>query len=198
MLLLVIPFSIGWLLVIFASNLAMLMIGRFLLGVAGGAFCVAAPTYTGEIAQASIRGTLGSYFQLMMVIGILFVYLIGSYVSVFQLNVICAIIPLVFGAIFVFMPETPTYLISKGKKEEAAKSLRWLRGNEYDLSQELAELQAQHEDDQKNKVSIFAALRRRSTQKAMFISLGLMFFQQMSGVNAVSGNLTFYRVAVSR
>lgn len=182
---LVIPFTVGWILVIFASNLVMLLIGRFLLGIAGGAFCVAAPTYTGEIAQSSIRGTLGSYFQLMMVIGILFVYVIGSYVTVFVLNLICAVIPLVFGAIFVFMPETPTYLIAKGKKEEAAKSLKWLRGDEYDFSQELAELQAQHEEDQKNKISIFAALGRRSTQKALFISLGLMFFQQMSGVNAV-------------
>lgn len=185
MLLLVIPFTIGWALVTFAANLAMLMIGRFLLGVAGGAFCVAAPTYTGEIAQSSIRGTLGSYFQLMMVIGILFVYIIGSYVSVFVLNLVSAVIPLIFGAIFVFMPESPTYLISKGKKEEAAKSLRWLRGNRYDISQELAELQAQHEEDQKNKVSIVAAFGRRATQKALFISLGLMFFQQMSGVNAV-------------
>lgn len=185
MLLLVIPFTIGWALVTFATNLAMLMVGRFLLGVAGGAFCVAAPTYTGEIAQSSIRGTLGSYFQLMMVIGILFVYCIGSYVSVFALNLISAVIPLVFGAIFVFMPESPTYLIAKGKKEEAAKALKWLRGSKYDFSQELAELQAQHEEDQKNKVSVVAAFGRRATQKAMFISLGLMFFQQMSGVNAV-------------
>lgn len=185
MLLLVIPFTVGWLLVIFASNLAMLMVGRFLLGVAGGAFCVAAPTYTGEIAQPSIRGTLGSYFQLMMVIGILFVYVVGSYVKVFVLNCICAVIPLIFGAIFVFMPETPTYLISKGRKEEAAKSLRWLRGNQYDLSQELAELQAQHEESQNNQTSIFTAFGRRATKKALFISLGLMFFQQLSGVNAV-------------
>lgn len=185
MLLLVIPFTIGWALVTFAANLAMLMAGRFLLGVAGGAFCVAAPTYTGEIAQASIRGTLGSYFQLMMVIGILFVYIIGSYVSVFVLNLISATIPLIFGAIFVFMPESPTYLIATGKKEAAATSLRWLRGSKYDIRPELAELQAQHEEDQKNKISIVAAFGRRATQKALFISLGLMFFQQMSGVNAV-------------
>lgn len=185
MLLLIIPFTVGWALVIFATNLAMLMVGRFLLGIAGGAFCVAAPTYTGEIAQSSIRGTLGSYFQLMMVIGILLVYCIGSYVSVFVLNLICAVIPLIFGAIFVFMPESPTYLVAVGKKEEAAKSLKWLRGSEYDFSQELADLQTQHEEDRKNKVSIVAAFGRRATQKALFISLGLMFFQQMSGVNAV-------------
>lgn len=185
MLLLIIPFTIGWALVTFATNISMLYVGRFLLGVSGGAFCVTSPTYTGEIAQSDIRGTLGSYFQLMLVIGVLFSYVVGLYSTVFALNLICASIPIIFGVIFVFMPETPSYLLSKGKKEAAAKSLRWLRGNEYDFSQELAQLQEQQEADRNNKVSLAAALSRRSTLKAIFISLGLMFFQQMSGINAV-------------
>lgn len=185
MLLLVIPFTIGWALVTFATNLSMLLLGRFVLGISGGAFCVAAPTYTAEIAQADIRGSLGSYFQLMLVVGVLFSYIVGAKSSVFVLNLVCAAIPLVFGAIFMFMPETPSYLISKGKKEAAAKSLSWLRGSEYDYSSELAQLQEQHEQDRKNKVSLAAAISRRSTIKAIFISLGLMFFQQMSGINAV-------------
>lgn len=185
MLLLVIPFTIGWALVTFATNLSMLLLGRFILGISGGAFCVAAPTYTAEIAQADIRGSLGSYFQLMLVIGVLFSYIVGAKSSVFVLNLVCAAIPLVFGAIFMFMPETPSYLISKGKKEAAAKSLSWLRGSEYDYSSELAQLEEQHEQDRKNKVSLAAAISRRSTIKAIFISLGLMFFQQMSGINAV-------------
>lgn len=185
MLLLVIPFTVGWALVIFATNLAMLISGRFLLGISGGAFCVAAPTYIGEIAQSSVRGSLGSYFQLMLVVGVLFSYIVGAYANVLALNLICASLPLIFGIIFMFMPETPTYLISKGKKEAAAKSLKWLRGSQYDYSGELADLQAQHETEKNNKVSIFTALGRRSTKRALFISLGLMFFQQMSGINAV-------------
>lgn len=185
MLLLVIPFTVGWALVTFAENLAMLFIGRFLLGVSGGAFCVAAPTYTGEIAESRIRGSLGSYFQLMLVVGVLFAYVVGSRTTPFAFNLICAAIPLIFGAIFVFMPETPSYLISKGRKEDAAKSFRWLRGRDYDYSGELSELQAQHDAEKKNKVSLGAALARRSTIKAIFISLGLMFIQQMSGINAI-------------
>lgn len=185
MLLLIIPFTVGWALVTFATNVSMLFVGRFLLGVSGGAFCVTAPTYTGEIAQADIRGTLGSYFQLMLVIGVLFAYIVGAKTSVLAFNLICASLPIIFGIIFVFMPETPSYLVSRGKKDAAAKSLKWLRGAEYDYSHELAALQEQHEADKKNKVSLAAALARRSTIKAIFISLGLMFFQQMSGINAV-------------
>jgi len=101
---LVVPFTIGWGLLIWAQNLAMLIIGRVFIGIAGGAFCVAAPLFIGEIAQKEIRGTLGSYFQLMITIGILFVYAVGAGVGVFWLSLICGIVPLVFGAVFFFMP----------------------------------------------------------------------------------------------
>lgn len=185
MLLLVVPFTIGWALVTFATSVLMITIGRFILGVAGGAFCVAAPTYTAEIAEARVRGTLGSYFQLMLVIGVVFSYIVGSVASVTALNLICAVVPLVFGAVFFFMPESPSYLIAKDRKEDAAKSLKWLRGSQYDYSAELAELQAQCEADKKNKVSLSVALSRTATKKALFISLSLMFFQQMSGINAI-------------
>lgn len=185
MLLLVIPFTIGYGLVIFASNVIMLMIGRFLLGISGGAFCVAAPIYTAEIAQPEIRGSLGGYFQLMLVIGVLFSYIVGKYLSVFAFTIVCAIIPLIFGAIFSMMPETPVHLISKGRKSDAQKSLQWLRGSQYDCKPELDALQAAHEEAQQNKVPLLTALKRKSTIRAVFISLGLMFFQQMSGINAV-------------
>lgn len=53
---LVVPFMIGWVLVIWAQNLAMLLSGRFMLGLAGGAFCVSAPQYSSEIAEKEVRG----------------------------------------------------------------------------------------------------------------------------------------------
>lgn len=112
MLLLVAPFVVGWALLIWAQNVFMMYIARFILGIAGGAFCVTAPMYTGEIAQKDIRGTLGSFFQLMITIGILFVYGIGAGLSVFWMSIVCGILPIIFGVIFFFMPESPTYLVS--------------------------------------------------------------------------------------
>ncbi|XP_055908065.1 facilitated trehalose transporter Tret1 isoform X2 [Eupeodes corollae] len=185
MLLLVLPFTLGWALLIWAQNFEMMFIARFILGISGGAFCVTAPMYTGEIAQKDIRGTLGSFFQLMITIGILFVYALGAGFNVFWLSIICAMIPLIFGAIFVFMPESPTYLVSKGKNESAVKSIQWLRGNQYNYTAELEELKEIDAQIKQNPVSIMSALTRRVTIKALIISLGLMFFQQLSGINAV-------------
>lgn len=185
MLLLVIPFTIGWILLIWAQNLAMMILGRVLLGIAGGAFCVTAPMYTGEIAQKEIRGSLGSYFQLMLTVGILFIYAIGAGLSVFVMSIICGIIPLIFGAIFFFMPETPLYLISKGKSNEAIKSLQFLRGKDYNPQTEINEIEAELAKSKEMKVSLLDAFKRKSSKKAMIISFGLMFFQQMCGINAV-------------
>jgi SP family facilitated glucose transporter-like MFS transporter 8 len=104
------------------------MVGRFITGMMGGAFSLTAPVYTSEISEKEIRGSLGSYFQLMLTIGILFVYAVGSETSVFVLSVICGVVPLVFGAIFWFMPETPLYYLQKGEKDKAQASLQWFRG----------------------------------------------------------------------
>lgn len=185
MLLLVCPFIVGWCLLIWAQNVVMLYVARFILGVSGGAFCVAAPMYTGEIAQKEIRGTLGSFFQLMITGGILFVYAVGAGLSVFWLSIICGLLPILFGIIFVFMPESPTYLVSKNKIESAVKSIQWLRGSDYDYNAEIDELKVIEQKIKDNPVSIGSALMLPVTRKALTISLGLMFFQQLCGINAV-------------
>lgn len=185
MLSLVIPFLVGWALLIWAQNLAMLIIGRVFLGISCGGFCVAAPLFIGEISQKEIRGTLGSFFQLMITIGILFVYAVGAGVNVFWLSIICGIIPLVFGAIFMFMPESPTYLVMKDNNQGAVKALKWLRGSQYDPAEEIAELQNDNEERRSNAVTFTEAMSRKTTIRGLVVSMGLMFFQQVSGINAV-------------
>uniref|UniRef100_A0A1L8DIL6 Facilitated trehalose transporter Tret1 n=2 Tax=Nyssomyia neivai TaxID=330878 RepID=A0A1L8DIL6_9DIPT len=185
MLLLVLPFTVGWALIIWATSVPMMLIGRVLVGIAGGAFCVTAPMYTGEIASKEIRGVLGSFFQLMVTIGILFVYAVGHGVNVFTLSIICAVIPIIFGIIFFFMPESPLYLVTKDQIGKATNSIKWLRGEKYDHNAELADLQQQIDEIRAQPVSLAVAMRRRATIRALIISMGLMFFQQTCGINAV-------------
>jgi Sugar (and other) transporter len=71
------------------------------------------------------------------------------------------------------------------KNENALKSLEWLRGKEYDSASELAVLKEENEQQKMLNVSIRDALSRPATVKALIISIGLMFFQQLSGINAV-------------
>lgn len=188
MLCLVLPFTVGWLLITFGSSVGMLIAGRFITGIAGGAFCVTAPAYTSEIAQDSIRGTLGSYFQLMIVIGILFSYVVGSYTSIFVFNILCTCIPILFGIVFFFMPESPSYLVVKNKDEEAKKALIKLRGRNYDVDHELQLLQRKAEEARNNPVAFTSAITKKTAIKALIICYSLMLFQQLSGINAVIFN----------
>lgn len=188
---LVVPFMIGWGLMIWAQNFTMLLIGRFMIGLAGGAFCVSAPQYSAEIAEKEIRGRTGSFCVLLIHGGILYVYLVGAYMSVFWTNILCAIIPLVFGLAFFFMPESPIYLVIKNRDDEAKKSFKWLRGELYDPKLEIDQLKQEVEESNKNKSSYFEILSQKATQRALFIGFGLMFFQQTSGINVVLFYTTF-------
>lgn len=92
MLMLVLPFTLGWLLIIFTKNVEMLYAGRFFTGLASGSFCVSAPLYTTEISEADIRGGLGSFFQLFLTIGILLAYTFPLVYSIALHSILCAII----------------------------------------------------------------------------------------------------------
>ena len=179
---LVIPMVIGWALVIWAQNFTMLLIGRFIIGIAGGAFAIAAPQYSSEIAEKEIRGVVGTFFQLLIVSGILFAYIIGAYLPVFIASIIGGIVPLVFAAIFFFMPESPVYLVIEKREDDALKSFEWLRGKNYDPQTEVDELKNEILESEKHQIPMSQVFGRSSTIRALVIGFGLMFFQQMSGI----------------
>ncbi|XP_063237663.1 facilitated trehalose transporter Tret1-2 homolog isoform X1 [Bacillus rossius redtenbacheri] len=191
---LVAPFTAGWLLIAWADQAVPLYyVGRLLTGMAGGAFTLTVPIYISEIAESDIRGVLGTYFQLMFTCGILFVYVLGAVpaVSVFALNMACAAVPVLFGLIFVFMPESPVYYVKKGCGNKARRSLRWLRGKHYDPEPELQEIQDVVDLIASEKLSFSEAFKTRAARKALGVCLGLMFFQQLSGVNTVIFYVSF-------
>lgn len=185
MIALVAPFMIGWALLIFAQNFVMLLIGRFILGLAGGAFCVSAPQYGAEIAEKEIRGMIGTFFQVLTNVGILFAYILGAFMSVFWMSVVCAIIPLAFGLIFFFMPESPVYLVIQKREAEAIKTYKWFRGEHYDPQAEIDELKREIAENESMNVSFGEVLKRKATQRALLIGFGLMVFLQFSGINVV-------------
>ncbi|KAH8367139.1 hypothetical protein KR084_003090 [Drosophila pseudotakahashii] len=182
------PFFIGWLLIILAVHISMLLIGRFIAGFCGGAFCVAGPMYSTEIGELQYRGILGCFFQLLIVIGILYAFIVGAFANNLYFSLACAIWPIIYFVIFMFMPESPVYLAQKGKAEKAEKSLKFLRGKDADVSGELRDITA---EAQKERTSPGKLLCRKVTLKGLFLSIMLMVFQQMTGINAILFYTTF-------
>lgn len=183
-LLTVIPFSLGWLLILAAKHDAMVYAGRFFTGVGGGSFCVIAPLYTSEISQTEIRGMLGTFFQLFITIGILYSNVFGYMMPMAMYNILCLAVPIVFAVVFFFQPESPYYDLKRNKPDKAANSFKKLRGKDYDASAEMKEMQQQAA--QVITVQAFKeTMKTKQAKKATLICFALMFYQQLSGINAV-------------
>lgn len=193
MLCMVVVITIGWSQLIWASSVTMLYIGRFITGMVGGAYCAAVPLYTNEIAQKEIRGALGCFTQLMISMGILFTTIISKYLTIQQMTIVCSIIPFIFGAAFLFMPETPMHLVKKNKIEAARVALRRLRGVNYDVQHEIKQIEADlKEEETGNALEVFReSFKKSAVRKAFIIGTGLMLFKVFCGIDAITSYLSY-------
>jgi SP family facilitated glucose transporter-like MFS transporter 8 len=121
----------------------------------------------------------------MLTVGILYTYFIGAVGNYMWLAILSGIIPAVFFITFSRVPESPTYLMKKHRNEDAKKSLQYYRGPSYNISKELQDLDKDISESTQAKVSIRDLISSKGTRRALIIALGLMIFQQLSGVNAV-------------
>ena len=88
-----------------------------------------------------------------------------------------------------FMPESPYYLVAKGKNAQALKSLQWLRDSE-NVNEALEELKRECRDQKsQGNLSYVNLLTDAVYLRPFLIVMALMFFQQFSGINAVLFNL---------
>lgn len=122
----------------------------------------------------------------MLPIGILLCFVAGRYMNWSSLAFLGGTLPVPFLISMVLIPETPRWFVSKGKQERARKALQWLRGKKADVDPELKGIIKSHVESEKNATNVgIMQLLKKCNLKPLSISLGLMFFQQFSGINAV-------------
>lgn len=109
----------------------------------------------------------------------------GAVVDWRVLAAISMIPTLLMAILMFFMPETPSWLLSKKRNEDAKKSLKALRGPDSDNDQELYLMQEQSKDSRVGKEFSFSSYSNREHYCPLLLTLALMFFQQFSGINAV-------------
>lgn len=83
------------------------------------------------------------------------------------------------------MPESPTFLTTKGNIAKARDSLQWFRGSGCDIEDEMHQIRDGIKRTESEHAHFSDLFQCRATWKALIISLGLMVFQQLSGINAV-------------
>ncbi|XP_074573002.1 putative polyol transporter 2 [Curcuma longa] len=208
-------FFVGALLMGFATGYVFLMVGRFVAGIGVGYALMIAPVYTAEVAPASSRGFLTSFPEVFINIGILLGY-VSNYTfshlrtSIgwrFMLGV--GAIPSIFLASGVLaMPESPRWLVLRGRLREASLVLEMTSDTPDEARLRLEEIKAAagipaecDEDctvpkgtDYKTKggsdreMAVWKELLLRPTpavRRALLMAVGIHFFQQASGIDSV-------------
>ncbi|KAI4456966.1 sugar transporter [Holotrichia oblita] len=171
---------VPWFMAIFANNIAWLY-----------AFRVCS-IYNGEIAEKDIRGRLGSTFVLLKQVGALLVLTIGPYVSYTWLAIIGMIVASFFLGTFVFMPESPYYLMKVHDRDNAEKNLRILSSNTVDdkfIEDRLHEIESTITQDMENKGNLWQFLTNPQYRKVIIIMAGIKTLQQLNGTAAVDAYL---------
>ncbi|XP_022670485.1 facilitated trehalose transporter Tret1-like isoform X1 [Varroa destructor] len=178
-----VPFTIGWILVAVAEDLSVLFGGRILTGISTGMICVAGPIYIVEVSSHSARGLLGGLFGGIMSTGILLCGIFGGLVLEWRgLAFLNATLPALTTIAFLFLPESPKLLVSKGRFDEAVQAMKRLHGNRIDARLEVFVMKDQCEHHEEFSMrDIFS----KATLKAAGIAISLMLFQGFSGINAV-------------
>lgn len=95
---------------------------------------IVSPSYVGEMANTSIRGSLALVVELTYSSGLLMSYLVGWIADYETLAIVCAAMPVITMVLMIPVPESPYYLMMVGKPDEASRSLRRLRS--YDDEEE--------------------------------------------------------------
>ncbi|KAK8736442.1 hypothetical protein OTU49_005008 [Cherax quadricarinatus] len=178
------PRLVGWIMIGAASDVYMMYGGRFLTGVSLGIVTSAAPVYISEIAHSSVRGALSCVVQLGVNIGIFTVALLGTFMEWRGLAIFGAITVVIYFVATLFIPNSPVWLISCGREEDARKTLLELRGNQYCVEYDLQQI-ISSKANQYNAFSWHDIITQRSCVFPLGVVALITVVNRCSGYNAI-------------
>ena len=197
-------FLVGALVQGFAHDHLVFVLARIVGGMAVGAASVLSPAYISEVAPASIRGRMTTVQQIMIISGLTGAFLVNYFVAgaagvstahfwlgleawrwMYLMQALPAAIFLV--ALF-FIPESPRYLVSKGREETALAVLTRLFGSDV-AGAKLNEIRATFSADHRPRLSdVLAPAGARNflgMRPIVWVGVMLAVFQQLVGINVI-------------
>ncbi|VDI17127.1 MFS transporter, SP family, solute carrier family 2 (myo-inositol transporter), member 13 [Mytilus galloprovincialis] len=188
-------FTGGAIMMALSNSKEILLIGRLVVGAGIGFASMSVPIYVAEAAPASIRGALVSLNQLFITIGILLSSIVAGAFSGDKENgwrymLGIAGVPSIIQFVgFFFLPESPRYLVNKGKVEEARKILEKLRDSS-NVDNEMRDIEKSVKESREFEQSnVFATIGKmlgnQPVRKALLLGCLMQFFQQLCGINTV-------------
>jgi SP family xylose:H+ symportor-like MFS transporter len=175
------------------NSFTMFVIFRIIGGIGVGIASMVVPMYIAEIAPPKRRGALVGNYQLAIVIGIVLVYFVNYFIALqgdanWNLNIGwrwmfgSEILPSILFLVFIFLiPESPRWLIQKGKPTEATVVLEKINPLEDVVS---IQNEIQNSIKQETKTQ-WQTLFKKEFKVVLFVGIGLSVLQQLTGINAI-------------
>ena len=177
-------FTIGAIGAGLAPGVGTLVLFRVVLGIAVGAAALIVPLYLSEIAPTEIRGAISSLNQLMITVGILLAFIVNALLAnseAWRWMLGLAVVPsLILLVGMYFMPETPRWLVSRGREDEARDVLMRSR-SEQEAENEIREIKEVEREEEGGLQELLAPWVR----PALIVAIGLAVFQQIVGINTI-------------
>ncbi|WP_288449622.1 sugar porter family MFS transporter [uncultured Pseudomonas sp.] len=189
--LLSILFVVGALGTAVAPSVELMVVARFVLGLAVGGGSATVPVFIAEIAGPKRRGRLVSRNELMIVSGQLLAYVLSALLAwlvhdngIWRYMLAIAMVPgiLLFAGTFL-LPTSPRWLAAKGRIEEAEAVLERLRDTPEEVQREVEEMR-ESEEQAKHRPPLRELLSQGWVVKLLLLGIGLGFVAQFTGVNA--------------
>jgi sugar porter (SP) family MFS transporter len=187
-------FFAGTVAVVATPNFEVLVLGRILLGLAVGGASTVVPVFLAELAPYEIRGSVAGRNELAIVIGQLAAFVINAVIgNVFGtipgvwriMFAICALpaIALFFGMLR--MPESPRWLVEKGRRAEALAVLQTVRASDRAVA-ELADVElVAKEERESHQIGWRAIFSNKNLLRILLVAIGLGVAQQLTGINSI-------------
>ncbi|KAF4672635.1 hypothetical protein FOL47_000265 [Perkinsus chesapeaki] len=195
------PLSVlGYLGIGFGSSPYLLIASRFVNGLSLGLCAFVTPVYMREIVPATLQGPIGTYTQTMLAVGIFLAYAFGwsartnagslhplvtstTFCNWRLVSFICIIPPTLLILTMLFAVESPSWLATRGRIDEARTIITRIRSNPDDVVNDTLALENHRSGGAVgflSRVKILLSYRRQ-----IIIAVGLNAMTQLSGVNAM-------------
>lgn len=197
-------FSVSGIACAFVGSFEQLVVARILGGIGIGVVSIVSPLYISEVSIAQYRGRLVSLYQLAVTIGFLGAYLTnfqllhfsqsGAVLNTGWMNLVfvsevwrgmlgfCSLPAILFFCIIFFIPESPRWLILKGRDERAVGIFRKIYLSEVEVDTQLQDTKSVVQSETK---SDWKFLLQPGIFKAVLIGAAIAILSQFMGVNAV-------------
>jgi SP family sugar:H+ symporter-like MFS transporter len=192
-------FTIGALIQGFAHDHTLFVIARLCGGMAVGAASVLSPAYISEVAPASVRGRLTTLQQIMIIIGLTIAFVVNYFLAQSAgestapywagieawrwMYLMQAVPATIFLIALIFIPESPRYLVSKGRDAKAQSVLASLFGGDI-AGEKLREIRSTFAQDHRPRLSDLRA-PGGGIRKIVWAGIMLAVFQQLVGINVI-------------